>query len=88
MLGVYVFEPFAPDNKFPLVAASYQSTTRLFPLGAAAVSVTVPVPHRALSVPVGAAGGVFIVAVTVLRLIALLPVVVEIQPVVVFRASA
>ena len=42
---------------------------------------TVPVPHLALSVPDGAAGKAFTVAVTAVREA-------EIQPVVVFLASA
>jgi hypothetical protein len=70
----------APDaNKEPPVGFAYQSI--VVPVPSTAEMVTVPVPHLEPSVPVGAGGTVFIVAVTAV-------LVTEIQPVVVFLVSA
>ena len=65
-------------SALPPVAAAYQSTVS--PAPAVADIVKVPAPQRDAGVPVGAAGSAFTVAVTALL--------VEMQPVVVLRASA
>jgi hypothetical protein len=66
-------------NKVPLVAASYQSMVS--PAPANADISTVPVEHLVPFVPEGEAGNALTVAVTTV-------LVAEIQPVVVFLASA
>jgi len=81
MLGV-VNEavPKPPERTDPPVAAAYQSI--VIPAGVDAEMATVPVPHLdPLTGDVGTAGKVLMVAVTGVR-------VEEMQPVVVFLASA
>jgi len=63
----------------PPVALAYQSM--VVPVPSEAINTTVPVPHLELSVPLGADGIAFIVAVTAV-------LVAEIHPVVVFLDSA
>ena len=67
------------DNGTPPEAASYQSMVS--PAAGVAEMVTVPVPHLAAPVPVGALGIVLTVAVTGVR-------VADTHPVVVFLDSA
>ena len=74
---VKLFEP--ASNNVPPDAASYQSMVS--PAPGVAEMVTVPVPHLEPTVPVGAAGTAFIVAVTAVLVAAT-------HPVVVFLASA
>ncbi len=71
--------PVPPVRTAPPEAAAYQSMVS--PAPAVAVSNTVPVPQRALSVPVARLGTAFMVAVALTR-------VAERQPVVVFLTSA
>ena len=71
--------PVPPVRTVPPVEAAYQSIVS--PAPALADIVTVPVPHRELSVPVGALGIAFTVAVTAV-------LVAEVQPVVVFLVCA
>lgn len=71
--------PVPPASILPPVEAAYQSIVSPAP-GVADIP-TVPVPHRDEFVPVGREGIVFTVADTALR-------VADIQPVVVFLASA
>ena len=67
-----------PESKaVPPLEAAYQSVVE--PAGGVAEILTVPVPHLDPLPAVGAAGTVFTVAITVVLLV-------DIQPLVVFRA--